>query len=151
MLCPPLCNPMDCSPPGSSVHEILQAIILECASMPSSRGSSQSRDWPWVSCTASRFFTVQATREAPSKLKKAKQKKKKAHQHCCWGRGWRTYTELKPLSQVKSPWPSLACSLTSWATLGRTLTLGSPMPLPQYNGATLDCWLSFWIWALSIW
>ena len=39
-----LCNPMDCSPPGSSVHGILQARILEWVAMPSSRGSSQPRD-----------------------------------------------------------------------------------------------------------
>ena len=38
--CPTLCNPMDCSPPGSSIHGILQARILEWVSMPSSRGSS---------------------------------------------------------------------------------------------------------------
>ena len=37
---PTLCNPMDCSPPGSSVHGIPQARILEWAAMPSSRGSS---------------------------------------------------------------------------------------------------------------
>ena len=37
---PTLCNPMDCSPPGSSVHGILQAGILEWAAMPSSRGST---------------------------------------------------------------------------------------------------------------
>ena len=37
--CPTLCEPMDCSPPGSSVHEILQARILEWVAMPSSRGS----------------------------------------------------------------------------------------------------------------
>ena len=47
--CPTLCNPMDCSPPGSSVHGILQARILEWVAMPSSRGSSQSRDRTWVS------------------------------------------------------------------------------------------------------
>ena len=41
---PTLCNPMDCSPPGSSVHEILQARILEWVAMPSSRGSSQPRE-----------------------------------------------------------------------------------------------------------
>ena len=39
-LCPTLCNFMDCSPPGSSVHGILQAKILEWVAMPSSRGSS---------------------------------------------------------------------------------------------------------------
>ena len=48
--CPTLCNPMDCSPPGSSVHGILQASILEGIAMPSSRGSSESRDRTWVSC-----------------------------------------------------------------------------------------------------
>ena len=39
-LCLTLCNPMDCNPPGSSVHEILQAGILESVAMPSSKGSS---------------------------------------------------------------------------------------------------------------
>ena len=42
---------------------ILQARILECVAMSSSRGSSQFRDWTWVSCTAGRFFTVWAIRE----------------------------------------------------------------------------------------
>ena len=60
-----LCNPMDCSPPGSSVHGILQARILEWVAIPFSRGSSQPRDWTWVSCIAGGFFTVWATREAP--------------------------------------------------------------------------------------
>ena len=40
-VCLTLCDPMDCSPPGSSVHGILQARILECAATPSSRGSSR--------------------------------------------------------------------------------------------------------------
>jgi len=43
-LCLTLCDPMDCSPPGSSAHGILQARILEWVAMPSSRGSSQPRD-----------------------------------------------------------------------------------------------------------
>ena len=53
-LCLTLCDPMDCSPPGSSAHGISQARILEWAAMPSSRGSSCPRDWIWgsyVSCT----------------------------------------------------------------------------------------------------
>ena len=45
-LCPTLCDPMDYSPPGSSVHGILQARILEWAAMPSSSGSSQPRIEP---------------------------------------------------------------------------------------------------------
>ena len=42
---PTLCNPMDCSQPGSSVHGILQARVLEWVAIPFSRGSSQPRDW----------------------------------------------------------------------------------------------------------
>ena len=45
--CPTLCDPMDCSPPGFSVHGILQARILEWISIPFSRGTSQSRIEPW--------------------------------------------------------------------------------------------------------
>ena len=42
--CPTLCHPMDCCPPGSSVHGILQARTLEWVAKPSFRGSSQPRD-----------------------------------------------------------------------------------------------------------
>ena len=48
-LCLTPCNPMDCSSSGSSVHGILQVRILEWVAMPSSRGSSQSRDRTQVS------------------------------------------------------------------------------------------------------
>ena len=44
--CPTLCNPIDCSPPGSSVHGILQARILERVTISSSRGSSRPEDLP---------------------------------------------------------------------------------------------------------
>ena len=56
-LCPTLCDPMDCSPPGSSVPGILQARILEWIAMPSSRGSSRPRDQTCISCIAGGFFT----------------------------------------------------------------------------------------------
>ena len=59
--CPTLCDPMDCSQPGSPVNGILQARILEWISIPFSRGSSLSRDWTLVSCIAGRFFTNWAT------------------------------------------------------------------------------------------
>ena len=59
--CPTLCDPMDCSPPGSSVHGTLQARILAWVAIPFCRGSSQLRDQNWVSCIAGRFFTVWAT------------------------------------------------------------------------------------------
>ena len=47
--CPTLCDPMDCSPPDSSVHGISQARILEWIFISSSRGSSPPRDWTQVS------------------------------------------------------------------------------------------------------
>ena len=61
--CPTLCNPMDCSLLGSSVHRIFQARVLEWIAISFSRGSSQPRDWTWVSCIVDRRFTVWATRE----------------------------------------------------------------------------------------
>ena len=47
-----LCNPMSCSPPGSPVHRIFQARILEGVSISSSRGSSRSRDQTHISCVS---------------------------------------------------------------------------------------------------
>ena len=57
--CQTLCEPMDCILPGTSVHEILQARILEWFAMPSSRGSSQLRDrthTSYVSCIGRQVF-----------------------------------------------------------------------------------------------
>ena len=59
-----LCDLMDCSPPGSSVHGILQATILEWVIIPFSKGSSPPRNWTQVSCIVGRFFTTRATKEA---------------------------------------------------------------------------------------
>ena len=55
-----LCNPMDYSPPGSSVQGILQARILEWIAISFSRGSSWPRDQIQVSCIAGRFFSIWA-------------------------------------------------------------------------------------------
>ena len=63
-LCPTLCNPIDCSPPGSSILGILQARILEWVSLPSSRGSSWPRNWTHISCVAGRLFTHWANWES---------------------------------------------------------------------------------------
>ena len=53
-------TPWIVSPPGSSVHGILQARILEWVSISFSRWSSWPRDWTWVSCIAGRFYTIWA-------------------------------------------------------------------------------------------
>ena len=64
-----LCNPMDCSPPGSSLHGILQARILEWVAMPSSRGSSRPRDQAsvsYISHTTSGFYCWAMEKAHPS-------------------------------------------------------------------------------------
>ena len=63
-LCPTLCDPMDCSPPGSSVHGTLHARILEWVTISSSMWSSQPRNRTPVSHTAGRFFTFWVAMEA---------------------------------------------------------------------------------------
>ena len=67
-LCLTLCDPMDCSLPGFSVHEILQARILEWVAIPFPRGSSEPRGWTRVSRIAGRFFTIWAIREAQTRI-----------------------------------------------------------------------------------
>ena len=59
-----LCNPVDCSLPGFSIHGILQARILKWVTISFSRGSSRPRDGPRVSCIGSRCFNFWTTREA---------------------------------------------------------------------------------------
>ena len=62
--CLTLCKPMDDSPPGSSVHGILQAWILEWIAIPFSSGPSRPRDQTPVFRIAGRFFTFWATKES---------------------------------------------------------------------------------------
>ena len=62
-LCPTLCDPMGCSLPGSSVHEIFQARVLEWIAISFSWGFSQTRNRTWVSRIAASRFIIWATRE----------------------------------------------------------------------------------------
>ena len=63
--CVQLCDPINCSPPGSSVHGVSQARTLEWVAISFSRGSSRPRDWTWVSCINRWifFFTVESPGE----------------------------------------------------------------------------------------
>ena len=68
-LCPTLCDPMDCSLPGPSVHGIFQARILEQIAISYSRGSSRTRDqthFSCVSCITGGFFTIEPPGKLPS-------------------------------------------------------------------------------------
>ena len=91
-----LCVPMDCSPPASSVHGILQARVLEWVAMPSCKGSFQLRDRTQVSCIAGGFILLKL---AKLKQNKAKQQQQQPQQLC----GWITLTpfcQLPPMSAV---------------------------------------------------
>ena len=63
-LCLTPCELMDCSQPGSSVHEIFQWRILKWVAIPFARGPSQPRNRTWISHIAGQFFTGRATRES---------------------------------------------------------------------------------------
>ena len=65
---PTLCDPMNCSLPGSSVHGIFQLRVLEWVAISFSRGNSWPRDQTQVSLIVGRCFTVWATREAPPSI-----------------------------------------------------------------------------------
>ena len=67
--CLTLCDLKDHSPPGSSVHGIFQARILEWVVISFFRGYSWPRDWTWAFWIAARFFTISATRKAHSVVK----------------------------------------------------------------------------------
>ena len=62
--CPTLCDPIDCCLPGSSIHGIFQARVLEWVAISFSTGSSWPKDWTLVSYIPGRHFNLWATREA---------------------------------------------------------------------------------------
>ena len=80
---------MGYSPPGSSVHGILQAWVLEWVAISFSRESSQPRDWSWVSHTTGRFFTIWATREADPDRRRQTISYIRWHRSR-WAEAWRT-------------------------------------------------------------
>ena len=65
--CLTLCDPVDCSPPGSSVHRFSQARLLKWVTIRFSRGSSWPRNWTRVSSIAGRFSSIWDTKEDPYK------------------------------------------------------------------------------------
>jgi len=98
---------MECSPPGSSVHGILQARILEWLAIPFSRGSRT-----WLSCIADKFFTIWATREALKCV---------GHIQILKGELYGTTREAKDYSRGKSLMPPFSNSMYSqikglWST-----------------------------------
>ena len=86
--CPTLCDPMDCSPPGSSVHGLSQARTLEQVAVSFSSGSSRARDRTCIPCTDRQILYHRATREAPCRLQKHRETFKRViKQSCPWQAG----------------------------------------------------------------
>ena len=83
-----LCDPMDWSLPGSFIHGILQARILEWVPISSSKGYSWPSNQTWVSCIAGRFFTPWVTREA-HQLSQGMGNQKKYPELGIWGCFWK--------------------------------------------------------------
>ena len=110
-LCLTLCDPMDYSPPGFSVHGIFQSKILERVAMPSSRGSSQPRDTTQVFCIAGRFFTTELS-----------------------GKPLFLHQSVQLLSHVRllaTPWTAahqVSLSITNFCSLLKIISIESVMP-----------------------
>ena len=98
--CMTLCDPMDCSLSGSSIHGIFQARALEWVAISFSRGSSQPRDQTQVSRIVGRRFTVWAT----NLLWKARTQEQPHWRRCIgWGVGKRNLISALSLSVELSP------------------------------------------------
>ena len=94
-LCRLLCDPVVWSPPGSSVHGISQARILEWVAIPFTRGSSPPRDGTQVSCLAGRFSTTEALGKPNKPLVRLEKKK----------RGYKLLiSEMKEGTWLQIPW-----------------------------------------------
>ena len=81
--CPTLCNRMDCSPSGFSVHGIFQARILEWVAISFLRGSSWPRDWTCISCIGRSSLYYLSPQGSPKSEKNFKKKKKEKEEHYC--------------------------------------------------------------------
>ena len=94
-LCSTLCNPLDCSLPGSSVQGIFQARILEWVAIPFSRAFPQPRDRSQVSCIAVRFFTIWYISTISISPLHIAQGNLHAGLHCLYGEGMMTVNSEK--------------------------------------------------------
>ena len=120
---------MDCSSPGSSVHEIFQAMILEWVAISFSRGSSQPRDGTQVSCTAGRFFTEWATSNDDNNHW---QPKKNLFHGWCYGR----LSESISFNPVSSPMGRVHCFSSILQMSKLRLRLNSPRKVKLLSWAS---------------
>ena len=116
---------MDYSLPGSSVHGILQARILEGVAFSFSRGSSQPKDWTQVSRIAGRWFNLWATREAQLELQHIEKScspwnspifviKKKSNKWCLLTDLRKVNASMKPMDTLQPGIPSPTTIPQNW-------------------------------------
>ena len=138
-----LCNPLDCSPPGSSVHGIFQARILEWVAISFSSRSSQPRDQTQVSHIADRLFTVWDL-------------KNRTYRICCWIRngnltatatGWRVILKVifMCIVTVVKVLLHVLCHFTVTGGRGRShwVKIQVLPPLPVWEALGKVLWMGF--------
>ena len=128
--CLTLCDPTDCSLPGSSVHGLLQARILEWVAIPSSRGSPQPRDQTWVSHTAGRLLS-----EPPGKPWNVRM-------IIYW---WLCYFNAEAWLQVTEPWRMCWAFVWRGSFLENFLSFVSCFPLSHFFEFPYPCMKHFWL------
>ena len=148
------CDPMDCSPPGSSVHGILQARILEWVAISFSRWSSWPRDWTQVSCIAGRFFTVWAMRRENARGQKHGKDsllfpEPMRHNSVT---GHFSIWPGRILKSPSTPWSSISCRWIKISSLCKDqetmedsdFSCFSKNPAPSPVPRTGGCWMGAW-------
>ena len=141
------CDPVDCSLPGSSVHGILQARILEWVAISFSRGSSRPGDQTQVSCIAGGFFSSWAIREALTFSINNSIKFKNVYVHivlkqCCFWVAKSSSTLCDPMDcsmpgfPVPSHFPEFAQVHVHW--IGDAIQLSHPLSLSSPSAFNLS-------------
>ena len=133
---------MDCGPPGSSVHGILQARIPEWVPMPFSRGSSRPSDWARVSCIAGGFFRVWPTREdrVPVKLNLKNRQKSRFTPGWSFADPCYSHGGFPGGSGIKNP-PAMQEMQETWVP---TLGWGEPLEEEMTTCSRILAWKISW-------
>ena len=121
--CPTLCDPMECSPPGSTLHGISQARTLEQVAISFSRGSSQSRDQARVSCLAGGFFTTGPPEKPPERVRDGLFQVVNTHQPALSPARSSTWRTPRLAPQSEQPTTSYRCCNAASLSVPPVLTL----------------------------
>ena len=145
--CPTLCDPVGWSPPGSSVHGILQARTLEWVAVPFSSGSSRPRNQTRISWIADRFFTSWATKEVLCAHEESQSLKWILLTFSRWSRMCDTVAVMQSSScRIFGKY-----ALIRWLMFFKTISRLFNMPCWRPKGRTLDKSKSSTAWMTAEW